>query len=338
MNYIYTTPLTSERYLSHHGILGQKWGIRRFQNKDGSLTEAGKKRYTIKNPYGGLDKIDARASKYSKRELDRIWKASGKGGIKEGAKEWESIVGIRTILKEAKNDPELKSIRDKAQSIEDDLSNDFSELNKKNSMNRSTYAAIAGIASALDYYKDLDMEMLGQCAWFYACDDGDQGYPYNSSSVYANQKGIADKAINGYSDFMKLEKEYSDLLDRKFYKPIMESYGHTDIDLVYTPKSVSDKGCINIDTMARWSKDENGLWPQLNTPAMYSASETYKFNPSQSKRTDEATSIFNKMSIKNYHQLNSISESIEDAGLKSIKVSDMTDSDWTALNNRLASY
>ena len=31
-------------YLSHHGIKGQKWGVRRFQNKDGSLTLAGKKR------------------------------------------------------------------------------------------------------------------------------------------------------------------------------------------------------------------------------------------------------------------------------------------------------
>ena len=30
--------------LMHHGILGMKWGIRRYQNKDGSLTPAGKKR------------------------------------------------------------------------------------------------------------------------------------------------------------------------------------------------------------------------------------------------------------------------------------------------------
>lgn len=29
--------------LYHHGILGQRWGIRRFQNKDGSLTNAGKR-------------------------------------------------------------------------------------------------------------------------------------------------------------------------------------------------------------------------------------------------------------------------------------------------------
>ena len=31
--------------LYHHGIKGQKWGVRRFQNPDGTLTEAGKERY-----------------------------------------------------------------------------------------------------------------------------------------------------------------------------------------------------------------------------------------------------------------------------------------------------
>jgi len=32
-------------YISHYGIIGQKWGVLRYQNKDGTLTEAGKKRY-----------------------------------------------------------------------------------------------------------------------------------------------------------------------------------------------------------------------------------------------------------------------------------------------------
>ena len=31
--------------LFHHGVLGMKWGVRKYQNKDGSLTNAGKKRY-----------------------------------------------------------------------------------------------------------------------------------------------------------------------------------------------------------------------------------------------------------------------------------------------------
>lgn len=41
------TALTNEDYIAHHGILGMKWGIRRFQNKDGSLTSAGRKRYGV---------------------------------------------------------------------------------------------------------------------------------------------------------------------------------------------------------------------------------------------------------------------------------------------------
>lgn len=37
--------LKNEDYLEHHGIKGQKWGVRRFQNEDGSLTKEGVERY-----------------------------------------------------------------------------------------------------------------------------------------------------------------------------------------------------------------------------------------------------------------------------------------------------
>lgn len=37
-------------YLMHYGVKGMKWGIRNYQNADGSLTEAGRKRYAIVHP------------------------------------------------------------------------------------------------------------------------------------------------------------------------------------------------------------------------------------------------------------------------------------------------
>ena len=55
-NYIITSTgsFVAEDELYHHGIKGQKWGIRRYQNPDGSLTAAGRKKYT--NPDGTLNK------------------------------------------------------------------------------------------------------------------------------------------------------------------------------------------------------------------------------------------------------------------------------------------
>ena len=42
----------NENELKHHGVKGQRWGFRRYQNKDGSLTPAGRKRADkLKNKY-----------------------------------------------------------------------------------------------------------------------------------------------------------------------------------------------------------------------------------------------------------------------------------------------
>lgn len=51
MNDIYVGQLFSDSYLEHYGVLGMKWGVRRYQNEDGTLTDAGKKRYKTKTNF-----------------------------------------------------------------------------------------------------------------------------------------------------------------------------------------------------------------------------------------------------------------------------------------------
>ena len=71
-NYIFSSygNFISEAELYHWGIKGMKWGVRRYQNEDGTLTPAGRKRIEKKYQKWAkkkTEKITAKAKKASQR-------------------------------------------------------------------------------------------------------------------------------------------------------------------------------------------------------------------------------------------------------------------------------
>lgn len=92
--------------LQHHGILGMKWGIRRYQNKDGSLTEAGKKRYLTDKERRGLKK-DTITKDVDSSDADEAIKE-----YKELGKDLLNIHGSDTERKDKAADTGLKALQD----------------------------------------------------------------------------------------------------------------------------------------------------------------------------------------------------------------------------------
>ena len=94
-----------ENELMHWGIKGMKWGVRRYQNKDGSLTPAGKKRY---------DKEMAKLKEEEKIAKNKLRTQAKLDKLDEKRKEIEALKSGKPIAKSTKqhSKPSVKDMSD----------------------------------------------------------------------------------------------------------------------------------------------------------------------------------------------------------------------------------
>lgn len=88
----------ANNYLAHHGVKGQKWGVRQYQNPDGTLTEEGRRRYLTSDGIFNKEKWDADRAKEnselneykekSKKRLDKYYDRS----IEKASKQALSLI------------------------------------------------------------------------------------------------------------------------------------------------------------------------------------------------------------------------------------------------------
>lgn len=261
----YTFAASSGYYLAHHGIKGMKWGVRRFQNADGTLTEEGRRRYG----YGGLFSFVKKKQPTEKNQNSvkpnetqaAVHKIIANAEYNEDIsdKVFDAVGADKRALKEARD------VLQKGLEVDREITNEMNRLFKDMTKDeeRPYWEAVSEFAS-MDWFRDVDqltVEDLGGAGYMGIFEDGQQSN-INAYSMYAYKNHLEPELEKLYSKVDQI-REYRDEAADIIQKALDEADGENLTVSPNNPKT-GNLGKIVRNHMANadyddW-KDTNGQY------------------------------------------------------------------------------
>lgn len=312
--------MTREEYLKHHGILGQKWG-----HRAGPPYPLGPSDHTAAEKKAGYTNSLAKkhAETWKKYRNDNFDESPGNVMRKHFVKGANDYDEIAKSLEGHKNNI-LKCEKEAEKLLDND------DLN-----NSDKYTALAAVASDFYYNDSLhnnNMESLSQNIWFYSCEDGDQGI-INSTFCYLKENNLKDSALDIYKRSENYKKEYLNECENKVNK-LLGEYGNESVNSksIYAPsvsKSISERMLSSnmklYDDINVWILGE-GCDGFVGTDG----AKASRINSAVSK----AKKIVSKIDFDN-GSADKLLNAVNTLNYNDIKVSDMTDDMWKAINDEM---
>lgn len=246
------------RELYHHGIMGQKWGIRRFQNPDGTLTRKGKERYSK----------DAKIIKNSESNKHLKFK------------ERMELIQKTDIYKDSVNKTKEKLADDLNENKE--LNIRSKELVKDYNKNPEYYLGLEAMAEAFteNNKRSKSFEDIHYNLWNSINDDGDEG---QAMATYLRNNGTLKEAysINRRSDEIneKIHEEIRDTASKLLENNDLKVANEREVNgYKFAAQYVSDKikFASEWDSIMDYSAYSETHWASNPTPEMLSSEEGYK--------------------------------------------------------------